>query len=152
MVEFIEHTLNETGIHPRCLKLEITESVIMDNFEYTAGVFGKIQNLGVQIEIDDFGIGYSSLSYLSHFPINALKIDRSFISRMVNNGSHLKIVQAIVMLAHGLGMNVTAEGVEDEHQLSVIKSLGCELAQGYLMSKPAIKDIAQDFITKKLFD
>jgi diguanylate cyclase (GGDEF)-like protein/PAS domain S-box-containing protein len=152
LVEFIEHTLNETGIHPRCLKLEITESVIMDNFEYTAAVFGKIQNLGVQIEIDDFGIGYSSLSYLSHFPINALKIDRSFISRMVNNGSHLKIVQAIVMLAHGLGMNVTAEGVEDEHQLSVIKSLGCELAQGYLVSKPAEKDIARDFITKKMFN
>jgi diguanylate cyclase (GGDEF)-like protein/PAS domain S-box-containing protein len=151
-IEFIQHTLDETGVSPNCLKLEITESVIMDNFEYTASVFGKIQNLGVQIEIDDFGIGYSSLSYLSHFPINALKIDRSFISRMVNNGSHLKIVQAIVMLAHGLGMNVTAEGVENENQLSVIKSLGCELAQGYLVSKPTSKVEAKEFILKKLFD
>jgi diguanylate cyclase (GGDEF)-like protein/PAS domain S-box-containing protein len=152
MIEFIQHTLDETGLSPRCLKLEITESVIMDNFEYTASVFGKIQNMGVQIEIDDFGIGYSSLSYLSHFPINALKIDRSFISRMVNNGSHLKIVQAIVMLAHGLGMNVTAEGVENENQLSVIKSLGCELAQGYIVSKPTSKVEAKEFILKKLFD
>jgi diguanylate cyclase (GGDEF)-like protein/PAS domain S-box-containing protein len=152
LVEFIQHTLDETGVSPRCLKLEITESVIMDNFESTASVFGKIQNMGVQIEIDDFGIGYSSLSYLSHFPINALKIDRSFISRMVNNGSHLKIVQAIVMLAHGLGMNVTAEGVENESQLSVIKSLGCELAQGYIVSKPTSKAEAGDFILKKLFD
>ena len=152
LIEFIQHTLDETGVSPRCLKLEITESVIMDNFEYTASVFGKIQNMGVQIEIDDFGIGYSSLSYLSHFPINALKIDRSFISRMVNNGSHLKIVQAIVMLAHGLGMNVTAEGVENENQLSVIKSLGCELAQGYIVSKPTNKVEAKDFILKKVFD
>jgi diguanylate cyclase (GGDEF)-like protein/PAS domain S-box-containing protein len=132
----VEQIMKETGLQSRSLKLEITESAIMDNIDYAVQVFTRLQALGVQIQVDDFGIGYSSLNYLSHFPINTLKIDRTFVRNMTKDSNYLKIVQAIIMLAHGLGMSVIAEGVETEGQLAQIKSLGCELAQGFFISKP----------------
>jgi diguanylate cyclase (GGDEF)-like protein/PAS domain S-box-containing protein len=132
----IEEILKETSLDPHSLKLEITESAIMDNIDFAVQVFTRLQSLGVQIQVDDFGIGYSSLNYLSHFPINTLKIDRTFVRNMTKDNNYLKIVQAIIMLAHGLGMTVIAEGVETEAQLSQIKALGCELAQGFYISKP----------------
>ncbi|RPI32068.1 MAG: EAL domain-containing protein [Chloroflexota bacterium] len=137
LIGFIQETLKTTGLDARCLKLEITESAIMENIEHTNDIFARLKQLGIQIEIDDFGIGYSSLSYLSHFPISAVKIDRSFVNLMSKDGSQLKIVQAIVMLAHGLGIEVIAEGVETENQLLQIRALGCEQAQGYIVSMPA---------------
>ena len=136
--------LKETGLEPRSLKLEITESAIMDNIDFAVQVFTRLQELGVQIQVDDFGIGYSSLNYLSHFPINTLKIDRTFVRNMTIDSNYLKIVQAIIMLAHGLGMSVIAEGVETEAQLNQIKALGCELAQGFYISKPwDVKGLSQ---------
>ncbi len=132
----VAQVLKETGLESRSLKLEITESAIMDNIDFAVQVFTRLQELGVQIQVDDFGIGYSSLNYLSHFPINTLKIDRTFVRNMTKDNNYLKIVQAIIMLAHGLGMTVIAEGIETEAQLSQIKTLGCELAQGFFISKP----------------
>jgi diguanylate cyclase (GGDEF)-like protein len=137
--DFITHlkdTLRETSLDANCLDLEITENTIMENFDQTAIILQQLRQLGVQIHIDDFGVGYSSLSYLSRFPINALKIDRSFIHMMTTDVSYMKIVQAIIRLTHNLGLSVTAEGVETQEQLTQLRELECEYIQGYLISKP----------------
>ena len=120
----------------------------MENFEFTADLLDKLRNLGVQIQIDDFGVGYSSLNYLSQFPLNALKIDRSFVRLMMQDSNHLKIVQAIVRLSHGLGIDVVAEGVETEVQLSQLRDLGCEYMQGALISMPVDSLKAVTFMTQ----
>lgn len=148
LYEQVEQTLKDTGLEPRSLKLEITESTIMDNIEQAIQVFTRLQNLGVQIQVDDFGIGYSSLNYLSHFPISTLKIDRTFVRNMTRDSNYLKIVQAIIMLAHGLGMSVISEGVETEAQLAQVKTLGCEHAQGYYISKPWDSHGIRDLLTQ----
>lgn len=144
----VEKILNATGLASRNLKIEITENAIMENNEVTTGVFKKLQDLGVQIQIDDFGVGYSSLSYLSNFPINALKIDQSFVNLMTANGNQSKIIQAIIMLAHGLGIEVIAEGVETDGQLQQLRNLGCTYAQGYLISKPQAPERIPELIEK----
>ena len=136
LVEFVDQVLAETGFDPHCLNLEITESAIMEDGEITSSVLSRLQALGVKIRIDDFGRGYSSLSYLSQFPINALKIDYLFVSAMAHGDKNSEIVQAIVMLAHSLGLQVIAEGVETEKQLNQLKEMGCENAQGYFICRP----------------
>jgi len=136
LVPEIRRILDETGLDPTRLNLEITESVVMENYTFTSAVLTQLQGLGVQIQVDDFGVGYSSLSYLSRFPLNALKIDRSFVSNMGQDNITSKIVQAIVMMTHGLGMKVIAEGVETKSQLDQLNALGCEFVQGYLIAKP----------------
>ena len=136
LVEYIEETLSETGLNGDFLKLEITESALLENNDYTIQVFNQLQELGIQIQIDDFGKGYSSLSYLSNFPIDALKIDRSFVSTLPDEGNNLQILQAMVNLSQRLGVGVIAEGVETEYQLAQLKQLGCEYGQGYLLSMP----------------
>jgi diguanylate cyclase (GGDEF)-like protein/PAS domain S-box-containing protein len=140
LINVIDHILKDTGLQAQYLHLELTESVIMENFELTVEVLTKLKKLGVRIQIDDFGIGYSSLNYLSRFPINALKIDRSFINLMTDDPNHMKIVQAIVRLSHGLGMDVVAEGVETEGQWESLKELDCEYMQGALVSMPVDVD------------
>lgn len=135
-VEYVQKTLQEVGIPPSNLTIEVTESVIMDNIELASAVFKQLQKIGVWIEIDDFGVGYSSLSYLAHLSINALKVDQSFVSMMVKKDSHLKIVQSIVMMAHGLGLSVIAEGLESLEQVEAVRGLGCENGQGYYLSRP----------------
>jgi EAL domain-containing protein (putative c-di-GMP-specific phosphodiesterase class I) len=137
--DFITHLkkiLRETRLEVGCLDLEITENTIMENFDQTASVLQQLRQLGVQIHIDDFGVGYSSLNYLSRFPINSLKIDRSFVHMMTTDISYLKIVQAIIRLTHSLGLSVTAEGVETQEQFIQLRELECEYIQGYLISKP----------------
>lgn len=163
--ETIDQILQETGVDGRNLKLEITESAIMETAELPSrlsasaamletrsgslsqgetaiAILGKLRSLGVQLGIDDFGTGYSSLSRLYRFPINTLKIDQSFIKRMDINckekdhTSPCKIVRAIVILAHNLGLDVTAEGIETPEQLVGLRELGCEFGQGYYFSKP----------------
>jgi diguanylate cyclase (GGDEF)-like protein/PAS domain S-box-containing protein len=135
-IEYVQNTVKEIGLEPTSLTLEVTESVIMENIELASAVFKQLQNLGVWIEIDDFGVGYSSLSYLAHLSINALKVDKSFISMMVKKDSHLKIVQSIVMMAHGLGLKVIAEGLETLEQLEYVRDLGCENGQGFYLARP----------------
>jgi diguanylate cyclase (GGDEF)-like protein/PAS domain S-box-containing protein len=137
LIEQIAQALRDTGLSPQSLKLEITESVVMENIEKAAEMLRELRALGVELSIDDFGTGYSSLSYLHRFPINTLKIDRSFVTQMSDNNENTEIVRTIVMLAHNLKMNVVAEGVETEQQLTQLMSLGCGYAQGYYFSKPA---------------
>jgi diguanylate cyclase (GGDEF)-like protein/PAS domain S-box-containing protein len=136
LVENIARLLQEFKLPPRCLKLEITESVFSDNIEAAVGLLTQLRNLGVQLSIDDFGTGYSSLSYLQRFPIDTLKIDRSFVTQMMENEENLAIVRTIVALAQNLGMDVVAEGVETEDQLMLLRKLECENGQGYLFSGP----------------
>jgi len=142
LIEDIDEILAETGCEPSCLKLEITESAIVENVMKANIVFAQLKDRNIRLLIDDFGTGYSSLSYLHRFPLDTLKIDRSFVSRLgaVENGDDggqpLQIVRAIVTLAHNLGLNAIAEGVETGEQLAQLRELGCELAQGYWFSKP----------------
>jgi len=136
LVQHIKAVLDETGIDPHCLKLEITESVVMENAEAATLVFKQLRALGVQLSIDDFGTGYSSLSYLHRFPVNYLKIDKSFVGRMTEGNDNGEIVRTIVTLARNLGLEVVAEGVETESQKAQLKALGCDFGQGYLFSLP----------------
>jgi len=136
LVENIANLLQEFKLPPRCLKLEITESVFSDNIEAAVGLLTELRDLGVQLSIDDFGTGYSSLSYLQRFPIDTLKIDRSFVTQMMENEENLAIVRTIVALAQNLGMDVVAEGVETEDQLMLLRKLECENGQGFLFSTP----------------
>ncbi|HEX8473336.1 MAG TPA: EAL domain-containing protein [Pyrinomonadaceae bacterium] len=136
LIEQVRVTLESTKLDPRSLKLEITESVVMENIDTATEMLRQLRALGVQLSIDDFGTGYSSLSYLHRFPIDTLKIDRSFVMRMVDNSENIEIVRTIVMLAQILGMDVVAEGVETKEQLALLRKLGCENGQGYFFSKP----------------
>ncbi|HEX7241998.1 MAG TPA: EAL domain-containing protein, partial [Longimicrobiaceae bacterium] len=134
--EEVREILEETGLDPRSLKLEITESVIMEKAEGAASALEELRALGVQLHMDDFGTGYSSLSYLHRLPLHALKIDRSFVSRMDSEFKMSQLVRTIVPLAHTLGLAVVAEGVETPSQLAVLRGLRCEYAQGYFFSLP----------------
>ncbi|MFQ5857718.1 MAG: EAL domain-containing protein [Anaerolineae bacterium] len=150
LVEQVEQILQETGLDARSLRLEITESVIMGNIESAAAMLSQLRALGVQVQMDDFGTGYSSLSYLHQFPIDAIKIDRSFISRMDVDGDNSEIVQTIVALAHDLGMDVIAEGVETGEQLAHLRALACEYGQGYYFAKPLDSEAAVALVTGEL--
>ncbi|NEO55695.1 MAG: EAL domain-containing protein [Okeania sp. SIO3B5] len=138
LVEEIEEILQATDCKPHCLKLEITETVIMENVILATTVLNQLKNRNIKLSIDDFGTGYSSLSYLHQFPINSLKIDRSFVSPLDSDvtGQSLKIVSAIIALAHNLGLEIVAEGIETQEQMQQLKQLKCEKGQGYLFSKP----------------
>ena len=136
LLEQITQILDVSGLDPRLLKLEITESVVMESVESAAGTLEKLRALGVELSIDDFGTGYSSLSYLHRLPIDTLKIDRSFVSRMAQNNENTEIVRTIIMLAKTLGLGVIAEGVETKEQVELLRELGCKCVQGFLVSKP----------------
>ncbi|MBI4784735.1 MAG: EAL domain-containing protein [Oscillatoriophycideae cyanobacterium NC_groundwater_1537_Pr4_S-0.65um_50_18] len=136
LLEQIDCILSETDLQPQYLKLEITESLFMSHTEATRFKLRRLRNHGVNLSIDDFGTGYSSLSYLQRFPINTLKIDRSFITHLGTGGENSAIVEAIMVLAHKLGISVVAEGVETVEQLDYLQAIGCEQAQGYLFSCP----------------
>ncbi|HEV7698935.1 MAG TPA: EAL domain-containing protein [Pyrinomonadaceae bacterium] len=136
LVEQITTVINETGIDPASLKLELTESAVMENAETAILMLKQIKETGVQISIDDFGTGYSSLSYLHRFPIDLLKVDRSFVSAMEENTENGEIVRTVIALAKALNLKVVAEGIESIHQFHQLRILGCEYGQGYLFSKP----------------
>jgi diguanylate cyclase (GGDEF)-like protein len=136
LVEQITTVISETGIEPGCLKLELTESAVMDNAETAILMLKEIKETGVRISIDDFGTGYSSLSYLHRFPIDLLKVDRSFVSAMEENTENGEIVRTVIALAKALDLKVVAEGIESIHQFHQLRILGCEYGQGYLFSKP----------------
>ncbi|MEG4286240.1 EAL domain-containing protein [Microcoleus sp. A006_D1] len=138
LVDRIQAILAATGLNAESLKLEITESVVMDDVESAIAVLKHMKALNVKLGIDDFGTGYSSLSYLSRFPTDTLKVDKSFVGRMEleSEGENVAIVRTIVTLAHALGMDVIAEGVETAAQLSRLRAIGCEYGQGYFFAKP----------------
>lgn len=151
LIEQIKSVLEETGVDPRCLKLELTESAVMDNVEAAIKQLGEIQELGIELSIDDFGTGYSSLSYLHRFPLDTLKIDRSFVSQ-INKKENLEIIRTIIALARSLELEITAEGIETVAQMEELRNLTCEYGQGYYFAKPLDKEAAGIFIwdTKRL--
>ena len=136
LVEFVADTLSDIGLPSRHLHLEITESAIMENVERVAILLRGLRDVGVQVGLDDFGTGYSSLSYLHRLPLHTLKIDRSFIHTAGEDEQNWQIVRSIVMLAHGLGMKVVAEGIETLEQRDHLAAMKCDFAQGYLLSTP----------------
>jgi diguanylate cyclase (GGDEF)-like protein len=136
LLENILQTLSETGFDPHRLRLEITESVLMDNLEAALAVLTGLKSHGIQLDMDDFGTGYSSLSNLHRFPVDTLKIDRSFIQNMGQTGGKHEIVRTIITLARDLGMGVTAEGIETAEQLEKLRFLNCKEGQGFFFSKP----------------
>jgi diguanylate cyclase (GGDEF)-like protein/PAS domain S-box-containing protein len=135
-IETLDRILSSTGVEASSLELEITESVLMDQGEATLHLLSQLKSRRISLSIDDFGTGYSSLGYLRRFPINRLKVDRSFVSHMNIVGENCEIVRTIINLAHTLGMDVVAEGVETVEQRDLLQLLGCEFAQGYLFYKP----------------
>lgn len=149
LVSQVRKIVVETGIKPYCLKLEITESAVMENAETVISMLKELKEIGVQLSIDDFGTGYSSLSYLHRFPIDTLKIDRSFVSTMEDGSENGEIVRTVIALAKTLGMNVVAEGIETVHQLHQLQILKCEYGQGYLFSPPVTIEDAQLFVQDK---
>ncbi|MCU0525008.1 MAG: EAL domain-containing protein [Elainella sp. Prado103] len=147
LVDGIRNALAATGLSGESLKLEITESYLLDNNNTQIETLSQLKDLGIQLCIDDFGTGYSSLSRLHEFPIDILKIDRSFIQRTdLYSGRNLETIKMIITLAHSLGMDVVAEGVETPEQFKVLQELGCNFVQGYLFSRPLDSDAATQLI------
>jgi EAL domain-containing protein (putative c-di-GMP-specific phosphodiesterase class I) len=152
MVEVVETALRETGLDPEWLEIEITESVIIQHEETVAEAIQRIQALGVHVTIDDFGMGYSSLSHLKRFKLNALKIDRSFVRDVTENLEAAIIVSAVVNLAHSLRLHVVAEGAETWEQLKFLKENGCDQVQGYFFTPPVPVTALERFLTSQIWD
>ncbi len=152
LVEQVEQTLREVGLEPRYLKLEITESVIMNDPAAASAMLCRLRDLGVRISIDDFGTGYSSLSYLQRFPIDTLKIDRSFVRDLGAAKVDSEIIRSIISLAQALDMDVVAEGVETTMQRDFLENLGCEHGQGYYFSRSIEHGVAEEMIVHSLRD
>ena len=150
IVEDITAILKQTNLDPKHLKIEITESLLMENIQDAVSKLNALRKLGIQVYIDDFGTGYSSFGYLHALPINALKIDRSFVGMLDSNNSGTKITQSIISLARVLGLEVIAEGVENMEQLNHLFSMKCDKVQGYYFSKPLNVEYAEVFITNHL--
>jgi EAL domain-containing protein (putative c-di-GMP-specific phosphodiesterase class I) len=136
LVGEVARALTDAGLDGRGLLLEITESVAMEDAERTVTTLQELKGLGVRLAIDDFGTGYSSLSYLHRFPVDVLKIDRSFVDGLGRESEDTAIVRAVIGLAAALRLRVVAEGVETGEQAEALRSLGCELGQGYLYARP----------------
>lgn len=142
LVRNISAIIDETGVNPEQIKLEITESLLMDNPARAAVTLNGVKALELEIAIDDFGTGYSSLSYLHRFHIDTLKIDRSFVSTATMNAGSMEVVRAVAGLAHNLGMDIVGEGVEQPEQVTLLRDLQCEYGQGFFFCKPArVEDI-----------
>ena len=139
-VENIITTLDNTGLDPQYLELEITESTIMENSVTNITKLNQLKELGVRLSLDDFGTCYSSLSYLKSLPIDTLKIDRSFIQNIINSDVDKKVCEAIINLAHTLNLKVVAEGVEEHSQLKLLTTMNCDKIQGYYFSPPIIAE------------
>ena len=146
LIDRIDQILTETQLNPQCLKLEITESAIMDNVNFAAVILQKLRERSIGLSIDDFGTGYSSLSYMHSFPVSSLKIDRSFVQRLDGNPENLGLIPAIISIAKTMGMSAIAEGIETTQQLNQLKTLGCDFGQGYLFSKPVEAQTATELI------
>ncbi len=145
LIDMIGAVLTETGVKPELIELEITESMLMDNIEGSIDRLDRLSQFGCRLSIDDFGTGYSSLNYLKRFPVDVLKVDRSFVSDLATSEDDAMIVKAIVTLAHNLNLEVVAEGVESREHLTYLSYLGCDFIQGYLVSKPVPVERVLDF-------
>ena len=137
-VDVVQGALVASGLKPHRLELEITEHVLLDNNEYNISMLHRLKQLGVRIALDVFGTGYSALGYLRKFPLDQIKIDRSFIGDLATSSDELPIVQAVLSIARALGMVVTAEGVETINERDILKALGCDNAQGSSLAVPCL--------------
>ncbi|CAK0747733.1 diguanylate cyclase [Azospirillaceae bacterium] len=146
----VEHILEQTGLPPDRLELEITEGVLIDGTPECTHTLNKLCSLGVRLSIDDFGTGYSSLGYLQRYPFDTLKIDRSFICDVVENANSTRLVETIIAMAHNMDMSVIAEGVETVHQLNLIRDRACDFAQGYYISHPISFEKMLEFMKRAL--
>ena len=146
LAEDLSNLLQETNFDPNQLVLEITEGVLIDSSDFVKTTLSELKALGVKLYLDDFGTGYSSLAYLQRFPVDALKIDRSFVDDMTKDESSAELVRTVINMAQNLGLQVVAEGVETEAQLSALRKLGCPQAQGFLFAKPLLQDQAEQFL------
>ena len=144
----MRQVLEDTGLAPHCLELELTESQLLENVEYVIATFQQLNELGVKLAIDDFGTGYSSLSYLKRFAVDYVKIDQTFIRGVGTCAEDDAITKAIIVMAHSLELKVVAEGVENEVQLAFLRAHQCDEVQGYLISSPinsaALGDLLRD--------
>ncbi|MEH6813618.1 MAG: EAL domain-containing protein, partial [Motiliproteus sp.] len=140
LCDSLQRIIQNSGIDPDALVLEITESVLMDDAESTLAQFQAIKALGVRFAVDDFGTGYSSLSYLKTFPLDYLKIDRTFVRDLESSSSDLEIVRTIIAMANNLKMELVAEGVETPEQLRILSEQGCDYMQGFILSRPLVAE------------
>ena len=136
LAERVQEILDSTGLPCTNLDLELTESMLVENAEQTVQVLKELKALGVSLSIDDFGTGYSSLSYLTKFPLDSLKVDRSFVTGLPDNPDAVTMAKAIVNMAQNLGLKIIAEGIETERQSAFLHALGSDIGQGYLFSRP----------------
>jgi EAL domain-containing protein (putative c-di-GMP-specific phosphodiesterase class I) len=136
LADQIADVMDKTGVNPAQLSLEVTESVMMEDVDSATLMTRKLKGLGLNLAIDDFGTGYSSLSYLKRFPVDYVKIDRSFVMDLGESNVDSEIVRAVIRLASAIGMRTVAEGVETEHQLRQLRAMGCPLVQGYYLARP----------------
>jgi EAL domain-containing protein (putative c-di-GMP-specific phosphodiesterase class I) len=135
-VEQVARAVEAAGVEASCLKLEITENAFVRERSQAIELLHRLRAMGLTLSLDDFGTGYSSLAYIKHFPVQELKIDRSFVTNVLHDVNDAAIAQAVVALAHGMRLGVVAEGVESREQLDFLRRLGCDAVQGYLLSRP----------------
>jgi EAL domain-containing protein (putative c-di-GMP-specific phosphodiesterase class I) len=146
----IENAARKHGVEPHLLEVEITESDAMENADQSVVILRRLKALGIGIAIDDFGTGYSSLSYLKRFPVDKIKLDRSFVSGLPNNTEDASIARAVITMAHSLGLKVVAEGVEAEAQRGFLAAHGCDEMQGYLFARPLPAAECEQFLRPRL--
>ena len=149
LLQMIENVLHETGFNPAQLEVEITETMLMENIEQAIVVLDQIKKMGISISIDDFGTGYSSLNYLKRMPINALKIDKTFIDDIPHDKDDMEISMAVIAMAHKLNIQVVAEGIETQAQWDFLKEHHCDIGQGYLFGKPVLPEVLFDTYQKR---
>lgn len=148
-IAVLAEIIDASGVDPACIKLEMTETLLVQDPEHAAEALRKMKESGVSLAIDDFGTGFSSLSYLHQFPLDTLKVDREFVTNMERSESSARIVKSIVQLAHSLNLNIVAEGIEKPEQIAALRELGCHFGQGYFMSKPLHEDDMVALIAEK---
>jgi len=150
IVDEVTEALRKSGLNPSHLTLELTESVLVDDPVEAITQLAALKDLGIKLAIDDFGIGYSSLSYLKQFPVDLLKIDRTFVRGVENDAHDKAIARSVVALADAFGLQVTAEGIETEGQCAQLLGMGCNRGQGYLFSRPLVAEAFEAFVKKQL--
>lgn len=149
LIKSIEDSMRASSLHTRSLEFEITESVAMHNAEDSIGIMRQLKQMGVSLALDDFGTGYSSLAYLKRFPIDKLKIDKTFVRDIPDDANDIAIVAAIIAMAHALGLKVQAEGVETDAQADFLRDCGCEYAQGYLFGRALPFNEFEDLLSEQ---
>ena len=148
-VQRVLHAIVGAGLRAEHLTIELTENILMERLEAAMDMLNQVHDLGVRLSVDDFGTGYSSLAHLSTLPIDSLKIDRSFVVNLTAGSKESSVIRAIVLLGHSLGKKVVAEGIETMEQLDLLRELGCDVAQGYLLSRPLLEDAVAAFLGKQ---